>query len=317
MTKQNNPSRNSIPGPDDITRVVLDNDITILTRDNFNSPSVVLQGYLPGGSLYDPQGQLGLAHFTATSLMRGTQYHSFQEIYNSLESVGASLGFGASVHNINFGGRALAEDLSLLLELLAGCLYTPVFPQEHVERLRAQFLTNLAIREQDTEERASLALDETLFPNHPYGRPEDGYPDSIRSIQRENLVQFHQKNFGPRGMVIVVVGAVTADRVIELVQSKLGDWINDRQSSSYSLPDYQPLIKTVRQHIPLPGKSQTDLLIGMHGPCRTAPEYLAASLGNNILGQFGMMGRIGDAVRERAGLAYHASTSLNSWQQGG
>ena len=40
---------------------------------------------------------------------------------------------------------------------------------------------------------------------------------------------------------------------------------------------------------------------------------MAASLGNNILGQFGMMGRIGDVVREQAGLAYHASTSLNGW----
>ena len=44
---------------------------------------------------------------------------------------------------------------------------------------------------------------------------------------------------------------------------------------------------------------------------------MPASLGNNILGQFGMMGRIGDVVREQAGLAYSASTSLNSWIHSG
>ena len=57
--------------------------------------------------------------------------------------------------------------------------------------------------------------------------------------------------------------------------------------------------------------------MGTVGPGRCAPEFLAASLGNNVLGQFGMMGRIGEVVREKAGLAYDASTSLNAWIEGG
>ena len=73
----------------------------------------------------------------------------------------------------------------------------------------------------------------------------------------------------------------------------------------------------MRQHIALEGKVQTDLVMGTFGPRRGSPDYLAASLGNNILGQFGMMGRIGDVVREQAGLAYYASTSLNSWIHSG
>lgn len=57
--------------------------------------------------------------------------------------------------------------------------------------------------------------------------------------------------------------------------------------------------------------------MGTLGPKRQTPNYLPASLGNSILGQFGMMGRIGDVVREQAGLAYYASTSLNAWIQAG
>jgi zinc protease len=73
----------------------------------------------------------------------------------------------------------------------------------------------------------------------------------------------------------------------------------------------------VRKHIPVPGKIQADLSIGVTGPRRTAPDFMSASLGNSILGQFGMMGRIGDSVREKAGLAYHASTGLSATSEGG
>jgi zinc protease len=67
----------------------------------------------------------------------------------------------------------------------------------------------------------------------------------------------------------------------------------------------------------VPGKFQTDLVLGTHGPRRVSPDFMAASLGNSILGQFGLMGRIGDVVREKAGLAYHAHTSLSASIEGG
>jgi zinc protease len=82
-------------------------------------------------------------------------------------------------------------------------------------------------------------------------------------------------------------------------------------------PKVSPLKEKVTRHIAIPGKSQTDVIIGTLGPKRNVPEYMAASLGNSILGQFGMMGRIGDIVREKSGLAYHASASLNSWIEAG
>ena len=93
MTKQEFASLNidSLPGPADITRTQLKNGITLLVRPNLNSLSVSIAGYLQAGSLYDPLDKLGLADFTSTTLMRGTKKQSFQEIYNVLESMGASL----------------------------------------------------------------------------------------------------------------------------------------------------------------------------------------------------------------------------------
>jgi len=307
----------NLPGPTDITRVELSNGITVLTRSNFNSPSVYVSGYLSSGSMYDPIEKLGLSSFTALSLMRGTQRQTFQEIYDNLESAGASLGFGAGVHNVSFGGRSLAEDLPLLLRLLSETLQTPVFPKDQFDRLCAQLLTSLAIRNQDTGDLADMAFDEVIFGDHPYGRPEDGHQETVSRIQREDLGDFHQTHYGPRGMVIVVVGAVGSQETIDQIQNALGLWENPLQSPLTSLPPLQPLQKTVRRHIPLPGKFQTDLVLGVPSLKRTSPDFMAASLGNSILGQFGMMGRIGDVVREKAGLAYHASTSLSASIEGG
>lgn len=301
----------TLPGPEDILRATLPNGITVLSRSNFNSPSVVVSGFFASGSLFEPDEKLGLADFTASALMRGTAKHDFQQLYDALESVGASLGFDSGTHASNFSGRALAEDLPLLLGLLSEVLQTPVFPPEHVERLRAQLLTGLAIRAQDTADMADLIFDQIVFEDHPYGRPEDGYPETIQAITREDLIDFHRRTYGPREMVIAVVGAVEPQAAVEQVVRALGDWQNPNQEVRPDLPPVKPLKETVRKHHAIAGKVQSDLIIGTVGPRRKDHEYMAASLGNSVLGQFGLMGRIGDVVRERSGLAYYAYSSLS------
>ncbi|HPH96270.1 MAG TPA: pitrilysin family protein [Anaerolineaceae bacterium] len=303
---------NALPGADDISRVELPNGIVILTRSNFNSPSIVITGYVAAGGLFDSDEKAGLADFTALSLMRGTAKRNFQQIYDALESAGASLGWSAGNHTTSFSGRALVEDLPLLLDLLSESVTGPVFPADQVERLRAQLLTGLAIRAQDTGEMAALTFDEMIYAGHPYRRPEDGYPETIAAIQRDDLVAFHKRCFGPRGMVISIVGGIEAQKAVDMVTEALGSWQNPDQPAVPELPPTTPITCLQRRNIPIAGKTQADIIMGALGPTRLAPEYVAASLGNNILGQFGLMGRIGDVVRERSGLAYYAYTSLNA-----
>lgn len=302
---------NALPGPDDITRAVLPNGIVILARANFNSPSVVVNGYLEVGSLFDAEDQLGLADFTAAALMRGTQQRVFQQIYDALESVGAGLGLGGGTHSTSFSGRALSEDLSLLLGLLAEVLRQPSFPPEQVERLRAQLLTGLAIRAQDTGEMAALTFDQIVYAGHPYSRPDEGYPETVQAIGRDDLVEFQHRYYGPCGMVLALVGGIDPARAVEVAAQALGDWQNSAQPALPPLPVWTPLTQAETRRVTIPGKSQADIILGTAGPPRSAPDFLAASLGNNILGQFGLMGRIGEVVREQAGLAYYAGSSLS------
>jgi zinc protease len=305
-------SWSSLPGPENISRAVLPNGIVVLSRSNFASPSVVVQGYLNSGSLFDPEEKLGLAYFTSQMLMRGTRKKGLQSIFDLLESCGASLGFSATMHTTSFGGRSLVEDLPTMIHLLAECILTPTFPLIQMELMRAQLLTGLSLRAQDTEEMATITFDDIVFSGHPYCYPEDGFPETVKRIKRPDIVNFHRNVYGPKGMVIVMVGAVEAQKAVDLVTEALGGWQNPSQKGKPTLPKIKPLQKTVRRHIPIPEKSQTDLIIGTLGPKRSDGEYLSASLGNNVLGQFGMMGRIGDIVREQSGLAYHASASLNA-----
>jgi zinc protease len=302
----------SLPGPQDIHREVLPNGITVLTRSNFNSPSVVVTGYFGAGSLCDPDDKLGLAEYTSYALMRGTRKRTFDKIYNELEAVGASLGFSSGVHTSGFNARSLAEDLPLLLKLLAESLTEPMFPKVELEKLRAQLLTGLAIRAQDTSDMASMTFDQILFKDHPYSRPEDGYPETIQKIARRDILKFHRQYYGPRGMVMAVVGAVEPGEAVRQVKRALGGWQVKGQKEAPDLPALKPLKKTVSRHHRISGKSQSDIVIGTNGPRRRDPEYLSAMIGNNILGQFGMMGRIGDVVREKSGLAYYAYSSMSA-----
>ena len=306
-----NEHRNALPGPDDITRVTLDNGITVLSRSNFNSPTLSINGYISSGSIFDPEDKLGLGYLTAASLMTGTADHDFQSMYNQIESVGASMGFSPGTLKTSFSAHSLSEDLHLLLDLISESLQSPSFPKKEFHRLKNQMLTGLAIRAQDTAEMASLLVDQIIYAGHPYQRPEEGYPETVQAIQRDDLVDFYQKTYGPDDMVIAIVGAVEPEFAVNAVRGVLGDWVNENQRSLPQIPEQQPVQKTTRKALSIPGKFQADIVMGSLAPERLSPDYHALRIGNNILGKFGMMGRLGQRVREKEGLAYYVYSSLS------
>jgi len=155
-----------------------------------------------------------------------------------------------------------------------------------------------------------MAFDELAYPGHPYAIPDDGSPATIGAIIQEDLAAFHRQHFGPQQMMIAVVGGIPVEQAVELADEHFGDWENPDQTAEPELPALPSLDGSREKRLPLPGKSQSDLVLGVPGPARRDPVYLSALMGNSVLGQFGMYGRIGDAVREAAGLAYYSYSTL-------
>jgi zinc protease len=109
---------------------------------------------------------------------------------------------------------------------------------------------------------AGLAFDQLVYAGHPYSRPDDGYPETIQAIRREDLVNFHHGHFGPRGMTVAIVGGILPEKAVELVQNYLGGWQNPQQPDIVQLPPLEPLSEMTSRRVVIPGKSQADVVIG-------------------------------------------------------
>ncbi|HXF62106.1 MAG TPA: insulinase family protein, partial [Caldilineaceae bacterium] len=112
----------AMPGPEDITRVTLDNGLVVLVRENHAAPVTVIDGYLPAGSVHDPAEKAGLAAFVAAMATRGSAHYDFDALNEAVEGVGANLSVGADDHTTGFGVTSLSEDFPAMVELLADVL---------------------------------------------------------------------------------------------------------------------------------------------------------------------------------------------------
>ena len=305
-----NRANHAFPGPDNVFRTQLSNGITLLVRENHAAPVAVLDGYLSVGSIHESAAKAGLASFTASLLTRGSSRYDFDTFNETIESVGASISAGSGDHQTSFSTESLTEDFPRMVEMLADVLRRPTFPAEQMERVRGQWLVRLQEREQNTRSVAARRFHELLYGEHPYGRPGSGYPETIQAIRREDVVAFHREHYGPQGAIVVVSGDVSTEAVVELITTHLGDWSGS--APQQSLPPMIPQTDIRQESIPMPGKVQSDILIGSLAIARSDPDYFAVQVANSILGQFGMMGRLGEVVREEQGLAYYSYSMLDA-----
>lgn len=306
----------ALPGPETVFQMTLPNGLTVLVRENHASPVVALQGALRVGSVQEAPEQAGVAAFVAGMLTRGSEQYDYDAFNTAVETVGASLTVSADIHSTDLSLTCLAEDFEQMMALLADLVRRPTFPKEHIERLRQVKLVRIQEREQDTASVAARRFNESLFGrDHPYGRMTEGYLETVAALRRQDLVDFHQRFFSPRGAVLAIAGDVDARRVAEVIGELFGDW--DRA------PATSPPVERVRRagghriDATLPGKVQSDIVIGSYGVRRRDPDFYAVRVANCILGQFGMMGRLGERVREQQGLAYYCYSTAIAEQEDG
>jgi zinc protease len=301
-----------LPRTGNIFQQSLANGLQIFVYENPSTESVVVYGSLLAGSIYEEPRLAGLASMTAASLLRGTKSRDFDGIHNTLEDIGAEFEYGTGKFRLNFSGRALAEDLSTLVNILADTLQNPIFPDSEIAEERQKRLTELNYASQNPQYVAGRNFREALYPSsHPFHYSSYGSPQSLPRVQAEDLRRFHQEQYGAQGMVIIIVGAVKAEAAAALATEAFGNWNNPKQAAAPELAVLTPPQKLIRVDASIAGKTQSDILLGTLGPSRYAEDYLAAQVANSILGEFGMMGWLGNVIREELGLAYYAYSRLD------
>jgi len=305
--------RLTIPGPHNIITGQLSNGLQVWVYENFESQTISLEGFVPGGSINETPEQAGLAHLTSIMLRRGTLKHDFDALNETVEAVGATFSFDSGRHTLTFDTYSLAEDFDLVLALLAESLTIPAFPEDELEKTRSRILTRLEEQRHSTRSMANLTFRKHLYPpGHPYRISMLGEEEAVRQLTREDLVRFYEEKTSPDGGVVVVVGAIQAQDAIAKLEEALGGWRHPQARPDMSIPPRPVISGKIEVDVTVQGKSQTDIVAGWPGITRNDPDYFPMLVCNSILGRFGLGGRLGNRIRKEMGLAYYAYSTFGA-----
>jgi zinc protease len=295
------------PATRQVTRFTLPNGIRVVVQDNPANPTFALRASLPAGSVVEPEAKLGVAGFTAGMLTRGTERQTMLQFATALEDVGASLGASADGLNTSISGGAQAKDFDLLMDLFVDMLRRPAFPPADLERLRGEHLAGLAQAKESPDRLAERAFQRAVYPPGHRLRPHTVEEEqaAATAITREDLVDFHRRQYGPDKLIVVVTGDVRPERVRAALESRLGDWARNPAAEPLSQLDLPLQAAPEKVLIRVPDKAQTAIRWGHAGGLRRSdPDFYATQVLSLILGGGGLTSRLSTAIRDERGLAY-------------
>jgi zinc protease len=292
-------------------RSVLDEGTVLIVQETSMTPAVTINATILAGGVYEPAALPGLAFLTGRVLDRGTASRTAERIAEELDDRGVSLRVATSRHTMAVTCTCLSEDFDDVLAIVLDTVRNPIFPEAEVEKRRAETLNALRQDEDNPAVRAVQTLFELLYgATHPYGRRAKGAIESIEKITRADLVAYHAGRVQPPRLVLVIAGDVDPNRAIDRASLELAGWKSGGGGDAELAP--VPRHTARQQHrIAIPGKSQSDIAYGFLTIRRLDPRYYAYYVMNNILGQFGLGGRLADNIRERQGMAYYAYSSID------
>ncbi|HEX8633519.1 MAG TPA: pitrilysin family protein [Pyrinomonadaceae bacterium] len=290
-----------------VARTELPTGASLLVLENRATPTIALRGSLRAGSYFEPPDKPGLARLTADMLERGTLRRTKFQLAGDLEAVGAQIEFSADPFAVEIAGRALAKDLSLLLDTLAEQLREPAFPADELEKLKQQAIAAVQEQQANTRVRAYEKFSQLTYdPSNPfYVHGGEQLIKSFNSITVEDVRGFYEERYGGRSLVLSVVGDVRTAEVQKLFAEAFGEFGGPRQGVEINVDDPAPHSGTRREIVMLKEKANVDVLLGAAAPLRReAHDYYAATLANGALGESTLSSRLGLQVRDREGLTY-------------
>jgi zinc protease len=295
----------------------LNNKLRVLLLPDSSSPTVTLSGQIDAGNGLDIRTEkAGLAGLTADTLMGGTQGKDALTLAKALEDLGAGLDFQSYREGVDLEGRALSQDLPVLLETLADVLQRATFPEKELELTRQQTVSGLKVELDDPARLGRRTLQQKIYPQtHPFSI----FPtlESLKQITQQDVVAFYQQRYTPQNTVLTLVGDFNPTEVKAKLNQLFGSWQSTAKDAPLDYPTVASPPNLKRFTAPLPGKTQVVTHLGYPGINRTDPRFYAAIVLNHILGGDTLSSRLGTEIRDRLGLTYGIYSYFAAGQHAG
>jgi zinc protease len=292
----------------------LPNGLQVVIVSHHEQPAVSVRMIVRAGAAQDPKGKMGLAMMTATLLDQGAGARTAEQLADAIDFVGGLLSTGAGTDLTYVSTVVLKDSLPLAFELMSDVVRRPTFSQQELDRQRQQALSGMKVSETDPDSVANQVIDRLIYGFHPYGMPGNGTVESLSSLTRQDIVDFHQRHFLPNNALMAVVGDIDADEAMAGVTKVFGDWAQGTPQPFAPTEPPQPAKRVIV--IDRPDAVQTEIRIGQLGIARKHPDYLAIDQAVKILGGEGA-NRLQQVLRSQRGLTYGASAELDTYKTSG
>ncbi len=285
-----------------------------LVIEDRDLPYVAFAVDLYAGAHSDPEGKEGLARMAGEMRVRGTEAFTREQLAEALDGLGSALNVSVRRRVTSIRGDVAREHLDRFCEILSEVLWRPTFPEEEVQKLKRQTLSELEAIRDDDGALARRALARTLFKGHPWGRPLMGDETSVAAIERDDLVAWHEANTTTASMIVSASGAVSAGELREALLRAFPDELPTHELDASSDPEVEPPEGRVVVLVDKPERTQTQVLLGHMAPSVSHPDQLPLVVGNTAFGGT-FTARLMQEVRVKRGWSYGAYSRVSSGKE--
>lgn len=291
--------------------IKLANDVKVLSYANSQTPKISLFIHFKAKSWVDPQEKQGLYNFVTRMMREGTTKYTAEQLSQEIESLGITL----EAYPGGISVSMLRNDFEKALYFLAEILTQATFPEDKINKVRAQIWGSLKQFWDNPMMFASQLMNEALYKHHPYSKNVLGTFESLEQITRDDLVTFYRDYISPDGATVVVVGDIEGLNIKDTLEHTLGTWQGSKVADLV-FPQLQPIQHEIL-NFPV-NRDQIVLVFAGLSIDRCHPDYDKLLLFDQIFGGAGLHSRLMQ-LREQSGLFYtiQGSTIAQSGKQPG